>query len=237
KHNRRAGPVVPFVPIPAGGILPSEDRIPGTWHVWIPKAHNRLARQVAAAIYAAFGDYEREFQAITRRAKVRFEQRDWHGLQHDALERLDLYPRVIARGVATIRKLLDFSEKDKKLWATMKPAYAELIGSCQDIELAETFFNSVSRRIFTTIGVDPRIEFLFSDFDSPAEASNPRTKSRATPGRSMPSTWFRRSSTATRALTWWVGSGAAIRSCHCPWRCTTWPAASSSMRSCCRPTR
>ena len=141
--------------------------------MWIPKAHNRLARQGAAAIYAAFQVYEREFQAITRRAKVRFEQRDWHGLQQDALERLELYPRIIARGVAEIRELLDFSEKDKKLWATMKSAYAELIWRCRDIELAETFFNSVSRRIFTTIGVDPRIEFLFSDFDAPAEASGP----------------------------------------------------------------
>ena len=75
--------------------------------------------------------------------------------------------------MAGIRELLDFAEKDKKLWATMKSAYAELIWSCQDIELAETFFNSVSRRIFTTIGVDPRIEFLFSDFDPPAEAPNP----------------------------------------------------------------
>jgi isocitrate dehydrogenase kinase/phosphatase len=137
--------------------------------MWIPTAHHRLARKGAAAILAAFENYERAFQVITRRAKVRFERRDWHGMQHDAVERLELYPRVIARIVAEIRELLDASEKDKKLWATMKWAYAELIRHCEDIELAETFFNSVSRRIFTTIGVDPRIEFLFSDYDSPAE--------------------------------------------------------------------
>ncbi len=141
--------------------------------MWIPKAQNRLARQGAATIFAAFEDYEREFRTVTRRAKVRFEQRDWHGLQQDALERLDLYQRVIARCVVQIRELLDFSEKDKKLWATMKSAYTELIDCCHDIELAETFFNSVSRRIFTTIGVDPRIEFLFSDFDAPMEAYAP----------------------------------------------------------------
>jgi isocitrate dehydrogenase kinase/phosphatase len=135
--------------------------------VWIPKAHLRLARQGAAAISAAFEDYEREFRAITRRAKVRFEQRDWHGMQQDALERLDLYPRIIARGVAQIRELLGSSEKDKKLWTTMKRAYTELIRRCPDMELAETFFNSVSRQIFTTIGVNPQIEFLFSDFDPP----------------------------------------------------------------------
>jgi isocitrate dehydrogenase kinase/phosphatase len=55
----------------------------------------------------------------------------------------------------------------------MKQGYAELIARCQDFELAETFFNSISRRVFTTIGVDPRIEFLFSDFDKPPEESTP----------------------------------------------------------------
>jgi len=138
--------------------------------MWIPTAHHRLARQGAAAIFAAFRDYESEFQSITRRAKVRFEQRDWHGMQHDAVERLELYSRAIAGIERRIRKLLDVWEKDKKLWATMKPAYSDLIQHCEDIELAETFFNSLSRRIFTTIGVDPRIEFLFSDFDAPTEA-------------------------------------------------------------------
>ena len=161
-------------------------RIAGDTHMWIPTAHHRLARQGAHAIFAAFEDYEREFQAITRRAKVRFEQRDWHGMQHDAVERLELYGRVIAGIVAEIRELLDASVKDKKLWATMKPAYAELIARCQDIELAETFFNSVSRRIFTTIGVDPRIEFLFSDFDAPAEAAARRCSETYPASRPLP---------------------------------------------------
>jgi isocitrate dehydrogenase kinase/phosphatase len=138
--------------------------------MWIPAAHNRLVRKGAGAIFEAFEEYGREFQSITRRAKLRFEHRDWHGLQHDALERLELYPRAISGIVKLVRALLDVSERDKKLWATMKDSYSERIRHCEDIELAETFFNSVSRRIFTTIGVDPRIEFLFSDFDAPPEA-------------------------------------------------------------------
>jgi isocitrate dehydrogenase kinase/phosphatase len=138
-------------------------------NVWIPTAHQRLARRGASAIVEAFEEYEREFQAITRRAKLRFEARDWHGMQLDAVERLDLYPQVIAGIADEIRALLDLSAKDKKLWAAMKSEYADLIAHCQEIELAETFFNSASRRIFTTIGVDPRIEFLFSDFDRPPE--------------------------------------------------------------------
>ncbi len=40
--------------------------------------------------------------------------------------------------------------------------------------LAETFFNSVTRKIFTTVGVDPSIEFVDTDFGSPPhEAERP----------------------------------------------------------------
>jgi isocitrate dehydrogenase kinase/phosphatase len=135
--------------------------------MWIPSQHHRLAGRGAAAIVGVFGDYQQQFQAITRRAPSRFERRDWHAMQHDAAERLELYGHVIAGLVTEIRALLGASVKDKKLWAVMKAAYSELIAGRADIELAETFFNSATRRIFTTVGVDPKIEFLFSDFDMP----------------------------------------------------------------------
>ena len=40
-----------------------------------------------------------------------------------------------------------------------------------DRELAETFFNSITRRVFTTVGVDQRIEYVDSDFDEPPPGS------------------------------------------------------------------
>ncbi len=141
--------------------------------MWIPAHHHRLAQRGAAAIRAAFGAYQEQFQAITRRAKTRFEQLDWHGMNQDALERLELYGRVITDISAEIRELLDGSVKDQKLWAVIKAIYSGLIAERTDIELAETFFNSVTRRIFTRVGVDPKIEFLFSDFDAPPPAGEP----------------------------------------------------------------
>jgi len=42
-----------------------------------------------------------------------------------------------------------------------------LIAGNGDWELAETFFNSITRRIFATVGVDIKIEFVNTDFDSP----------------------------------------------------------------------
>jgi isocitrate dehydrogenase kinase/phosphatase len=141
--------------------------------MWIPAHHHRLAQRGAVAIRAAFAKYQEQFQAITRRAKSRFEQLDWHGMNQDALERLDLYGCVISEIAAKISELLDGSVKDHKLWAVMKALYSRLIAQRTDIELAETFFNSVSRRIFTRVGVDPKIEFLFSDFDAPQPAGAP----------------------------------------------------------------
>jgi isocitrate dehydrogenase kinase/phosphatase len=52
---------------------------------------------------------------------------------------------------------------DPMVWAGMKAVYAVLVSTRPDTELAETFFNSVTRKIFTTVGVDPRIEFVDSD--------------------------------------------------------------------------
>src|SRR5512135_2290788 len=89
--------------------------------------HDRLAQRGAAAILGAFEDYERQFLAITRRAKSRFERRDWHGMQQDAVERLELYGRVIARIEAEIRAMLGASAQDRSLWEAMKTAYCEHI--------------------------------------------------------------------------------------------------------------
>ncbi len=125
------------------------------------------APRCAQAILDAFDDYQHRFLVITRRAQSRFERRDWHGMQADAVERLDLYGHVIAGIVAELGAVLGDRVQDRPLWAQMKAAYSWRIRDRAHLELAETFFNSVTRRIFATVGVDPAIEFLGSDFDAP----------------------------------------------------------------------
>ena len=46
------------------------------------------------------------------------------------------------------------------------------IDTPDDWELAETFFNSVTRRVFTTVGIDAEIEFVHSDFVTPPTPSH-----------------------------------------------------------------
>jgi isocitrate dehydrogenase kinase/phosphatase len=127
----------------------------------------RLATLGADAIHRAFGAYQAQFKAITQRAQIRFETCDWRGMQADAVERLDLYKVVVEQVVAGIRRLLGSRIHDKLVWGCMKAAYSGLLAGRDEWELAETFFNSVTRRIFTTVGVDPQIEFVDSDFETP----------------------------------------------------------------------
>ena len=128
---------------------------------------SRLANLGARLIAEAYDDFENRFRIVTRRARVRFAERDWKGMAADARERLDLYERAARRTADSIRGLLENRTQDRMVWAGMKAVYSGLIMGRHDWELAETFFNSVTRRIFTTVGVDPRIEFVDSDYEAP----------------------------------------------------------------------
>ena len=128
---------------------------------------SRIANLGANAIHEAFQTYRIQFNVITRRAKARFEGRDWHGMQADAAERLDLYKKIVDQIVIDIRDLLETRLNQKLVWASIKAVFSGLITNRDDWELAETFFNSVTRRIFATVGVDPQIEFVDTDFESP----------------------------------------------------------------------
>jgi len=67
--------------------------------------------------------------------------------------------------VAQVNNLLGSQVLDRLIWVDMKGGYSRMISCCADFELAETFFNSVTRRIFHTVGVDPSIEYVDSDFE------------------------------------------------------------------------
>lgn len=122
--------------------------------------HKRLANICAQAIIKAFNEYQAKFNEITRRAKIRFENQDWHGMKTDADERLDLYKKVVDKIVLKIRRLLNNRINDKEIWINIKAIYAGLSSKLDIWELAETYFNSVTRKIFATVGVDPQIEFV-----------------------------------------------------------------------------
>src|SRR5262245_1601379 len=122
-----------------------------------------LARTGAETIHAAYEAYRREFQRITAQAQRRFEERDGKGGQGDAAERLELYRRFIETVVGELERILGDELRDAATWRTIKAQFSETIEGQPDLELAETFFNSVTRRVFATVGVDPDIEFVNLD--------------------------------------------------------------------------
>jgi isocitrate dehydrogenase kinase/phosphatase len=126
-----------------------------------------LANLVARAIGRAFDQCQHEFHGITRRAKRRFAERDWAGMRADSAQRLDVYELAVERIVARSHLLLGERVRSRLVWTSAKAVYSGLINDRDDWEIAETFFNSVTRRIFTTVGVDEEIEFVHTDYDSP----------------------------------------------------------------------
>ena len=124
-----------------------------------------LALDCAAAIVAAFARYNAEYRAITRRAPERFENRDWGGVQADVVERLDLYARMVDRTTSEMRERLGARAMDTALWAAIKADYTGRIAGLNDPEFLKTFFNSITRRLFDTVGVDAAIEFFALDVD------------------------------------------------------------------------
>ncbi len=128
----------------------------------------RSDHAAAAAIYQAFDAYCEEFLEITRRARTRFARREWRGADADAAERLTLYRRAVDQVVASLPAILG---GDRAAWRGMKRRYQALAADRPDAEIAWTFFSSVTRRVFGTVGVDPEVEFTGGDFDHLPTAS------------------------------------------------------------------
>ena len=124
-----------------------------------------LVEQCASALVRAFADYNAEYRAITRRAPQRFEARDWRGSQRDAVERIELYEKCVNRAVAQMRTRLGEDVNERAVWSSIKRRFTVLIEALPDREFDKTFFNSVTRKTFGTVGVDAAVEFVALDFD------------------------------------------------------------------------
>ncbi len=135
-----------------------------------PRAMNepdgRIARKGAILVKWGFEQYRSGFRRITRRSALHFETSDWHGVQHDMVERLALYTNVVRRVVASLEEVFGQPQRSPELWSAMKREFSWLMNGHGDLELAETFFNSVTRKVFTTVGVDPKREFVHFGSDS-----------------------------------------------------------------------
>jgi isocitrate dehydrogenase kinase/phosphatase len=123
------------------------------------------ASDCAYLIAGAFADYNAQFRVITRRAPWRFDARDSKGSQRDAVERIELYDRLVSQTIAQLREKLGDRALDRELWGRIRIEFAALIEGLPDAEFTKTFFSSITRRLYGTVGVAPEIEFVATDLD------------------------------------------------------------------------
>jgi len=135
--------------------------------------HSRLIEQAAQLLVAAFDDYNASFADITRRAKRRFERGERAGMRRDSVARLNLYDRSVNEAISRLEQHLDERLFSRTLWSDIRSHFGELIEGQLDAELYKTFFNTISRRLHKTRGVDPAIEFVALDIQPTDRITHP----------------------------------------------------------------
>ena len=138
-----------------------------SYHTSKQASTSRLANVAAQAIHTAFDQSQVHFRNITRRAAAHFSARNWRSMHNDSAARLGVYEDAVDQVVRLVRDSLGDRIRSRLMWVSIKAVYSGLINDRDDWEIAETFFNSVTRRIFDTVGVDVEIEFVHSDYESP----------------------------------------------------------------------
>jgi isocitrate dehydrogenase kinase/phosphatase len=122
---------------------------------------NQAAEKAAELTLDAFDAFNVTFQTITGRARERFERRDWAGGRRDAAERLDAYERALEEAAVQLECDLGDRSREPSVWVAAKACFASLVTGRYDIERAETFFNSVTRKMLRTVGINREVEFFY----------------------------------------------------------------------------
>lgn len=131
------------------------------------------AHQIASLIHEGFDTFYAAFMRLTRGARRYFDADDWLQLQEHQQRRIDLYQQYVGRTLASLTPLTSRYPQDMKLWEQAHEIYAGLAAPRIDVEVAETFFNAITRKIFNTEGVHPAIEFLDNDLQRHALHPSP----------------------------------------------------------------
>lgn len=115
----------------------------------------------AYIILEAYIHYHHSFKRITKRAKIRFEHKDWHGIQADARTRLTLYKDSVDETTKKLKTFLGDKAYDSNVWREMKVMFYEEILNFNTKNIAETYFNSIFRHTHRgRINVDEDLMFV-----------------------------------------------------------------------------
>ncbi|MFU8830714.1 MAG: bifunctional isocitrate dehydrogenase kinase/phosphatase [Wenzhouxiangella sp.] len=147
--------------------------------------------EAARLLLTAFEDYNASFSDITRRARRRFEQADRKGMRADSVARLELYDTSADEAISRLEQHLAERLFSRTLWRDIRAGYGGLIEGQLDAELYKTFFNTVTRRMFKTRGVDPAIEFVALDIEPTNRITHPVARYTYAVGGDLPRAFLR----------------------------------------------
>lgn len=125
-----------------------------------------LSQQVANKIYIGFMTYMELFNTYTRLAPKYFSEKAWHATHLNSKQRLRLYKDLLFPLSKECSDMLGEQATDSSSWMKIKQDYQLLIEDRPDMELAETFFNSVIRKSFPKLTVDEELMFVMEGFDA-----------------------------------------------------------------------
>jgi isocitrate dehydrogenase kinase/phosphatase len=106
-----------------------------------------LSVDIALAILEGFDKHYRLFRERSTNAKDRFERADWKAVIEASRARIGMYDLRVAEAVAAVRERFPDAGREDLLWHHIKLAYISLLYEHEQPECAETFFNSVARRV------------------------------------------------------------------------------------------
>lgn len=122
---------------------------------------------IARIILDGFNDYRKKFHAITLDAQGNFEKAEWHAIQEQSKYRIELYDEFSQQVVQQLDQELGREDFEIERWADVKASFVELIRNRPDLELAETVFNTIYRKIFADSDVDEQRVFVRSAIETP----------------------------------------------------------------------
>lgn len=118
-----------------------------------------LQYDVSHQFLMGYLDYYYRFKIITKRARIRFDERDWHGIQADSRTRITLYKDIVSQTTERINEVLGDSWATPDFWASVKEAYSDDIAHFNTRNIAETFYNSVYRH-FHRVGANQELMYV-----------------------------------------------------------------------------
>ncbi|EON75773.1 Isocitrate dehydrogenase phosphatase /kinase [Lunatimonas lonarensis] len=124
------------------------------------QSDNLLINRLISEILSGYESYIDQFNAFSRLAPVNFRDRNWNELQQNHKKRLRLYKDLLHINIHNCKALLGTRAGDRSLWSMAKSRFSHSIGGRPDEELAESFFNSVIRKVVPNLSIDNAIMFV-----------------------------------------------------------------------------